>query len=284
MRINLTSLLLLFFLLGADMPDQDRPLPKELIQQMFEQTSRIHTLSYTMHKFERMAGEMTEQIADIKYKRQPFKVYARQRFPNDGLEVLYVQGENKNRALVNPNGFPWINVSLDPHSYQMRKDQHHTVLDTGYDLVINILEHLVDKYRSQTDDILKLLDYTEIDGEKCWILELDNPNFRYHSYTVKEGESLISIAEKFKLSEHMILERNKVVDDYTTLTAGQVIELPNDYCRKMILTMEQDRMIPRVMKIYDDQGLYELYEFKKVVINPRFAETEFTRDFEGYGF
>lgn len=284
MQTKMIILLTWSLLLSASSWKAPEPAPEELIYQMFEHTDRIETLSYTMHKYERIDGKMVEQLAEIKFKSSPFQVYARQRFPNDGLEILYREGQNRGRALVNPNGFPWVNINLDPLSYQMRKGQHHTILDTGYDMVMDVLEHLVAKYRSQTGDILKLLDITEIDGRTCYVLELNNPAFHYYKYTVREGETLTSIADRNKLSEHMILEKNEGLDSYTDVQAGQIIEIPNDYCPRMVLTMEKERMIPRVMKIYDEQGLYELYQFDEVRINPRFEPAEFTRDYPGYGF
>lgn len=186
--------------------------------------------------------------------------------------------------LVNPNGFPWVNVSLDPHCQQIRKDQHHSVFDTGYDLILDILEHLVHKYRMKADDIFKLIDVEQVNGKSCWVLLLDNPDFGFRSYTVREGETLISIADKFMLSEHMILEKNEEIDGYHDVEAGQVIQIPSDYCPRMILTIEQERMIPVVMKIYDQEGLYELYEFQDVKVNPVFKKEEFTRNCEDYGF
>lgn len=278
------GLLFLPFFIEATSPDTISPAPEDLLHQMIQQTRSVHTLEYTMRKFERFNGKMVEQISNIKHNRVPYKVYAKQKYPNDGLEILYVEGENRDRVLINPNGFPWMNVSLAPHSSQLRKGQHHTVLDTGYDLVIGILEHLVTKYNTQTDDILSISDVTSINGRNCWVLELNNPNFKYQSYTVKEGETLISIAGKFKLGEHMILEKNHDVADYWDIKAGQKIRIPNDYCPKMILTIEQDRMLPVIMEIFDEEGVYELYEFQDVIINPTFKKDEFTRSFKEYGF
>ena len=184
------GLLFLAFLLEASSPQTTYPAPKELLDQMIEQTRKVYTLSYTMRKFERINGKLIEQVSYIKHNRGPYKVYARQQYPNDGLEVLYVEGENRGRVLINPNGFPWMNVSLDPNSSQLRKGQHHTILDTGYDLVIDILDHLVKKYSAKTDVILSISDVTSINGKKCWVLELKNPNFKYQSYTIRKGDSL----------------------------------------------------------------------------------------------
>jgi outer membrane lipoprotein-sorting protein len=38
------------------------------------------------------------------------------------------------------------------------------------------------------------------------------------------------------------------------------------------------------MEVYDDEGLYEKYEFNNLVIDPQFEAEEFSSDFEDYGF
>ena len=96
-------------------------------------------MSYTMKKRERIGGEMQSQESTVKLNVNPFKMYLRQLSPKDGLEVLYVQGENDNKAIINTNGFPWVNVSLDPMGSVMRDNQHHTVHQSGYAHLMSIL-------------------------------------------------------------------------------------------------------------------------------------------------
>jgi outer membrane lipoprotein-sorting protein len=36
--------------------------------------------------------------------------------------------------------------------------------------------------------------------------------------------------------------------------------------------------------MYDDQGLYERYEFKKLKLNPNFSDAEFTKEYASYHF
>jgi len=257
---------------------------RELAKTMFTKTKQIKTLTYTIKKKERIDGEMIRQISFVKLVREPFKVYIKQDFPNKGMEALYVSGTNNNKALVNPNGFPWFNIRLDPYGSLMRANQHHTIHRSGFDYVVSILEYLFDKYDTIIDTMVKKQATVICDGHACYVIMFSNPYFKFFDYTVRHGETLPAISDRTKLSEYMILEKNEAVDDYDDINSGQIIEIPNDYSPKMIIYIDKQRMIPLVMKIYDDQGLYEQYEYINVVVNPFLKPEEFTKEYEGYGF
>ncbi|WP_317191802.1 DUF1571 domain-containing protein [Fulvivirga marina] len=253
----------------------------EVTQKMFAATKDIKTLIYRMKKIERIKGEMTTQVSFVKLIREPFKVYTKQEYPNDGLEVLFKEGDNS--ALINPNGFPWLNLKLDPHGNRMRKEQHHTIHNAGYDHVVSILEHLFTKYNAEIHSLTSL-ESTIWNSKPCWKVEFQNPNFKYSKYTVGPNETVNSIADKYKLSSYMILEVNKSINDYDDITEGQIITIPNDYSPKMSLMIDKEIMVPLVMKVYDDKGLYEHYEFSDIKINPTITDAEFTEEYPDYGF
>ena len=43
-------------------------------------------------------------------------------------------------------------------------------------------------------------------------------------------------------------------------------------------------MLPARMEIYDDIGIYEVYEWYNVVVNPTFGPEEFNQDYAEYDF
>jgi Protein of unknown function (DUF1571)/LysM domain len=237
-----------------------------------------------MKKLERIKGEMIMQQSTVKLNQNPLKVYLKQDAPKQGLEVLYVNGLNHNQALINTNGFPWISINLDPYGSTMRTNQHHTLLNSGYEHVVGILEYLFEKHTVHIQSMIKTENAVVWDKHPCWAISLTNPYFKYIQYKVLSGETLISIANKFRLSEHMILEKNPSISSYTDVVAGQIILIPSDYSTKMILYIDKIRHIPLVMKVYDDKGLYEQYEYTKVTVNPVFKEDEFSRNYKDYHF
>lgn len=253
----------------------------DITREMFSSTKKIETLTYKMKKTERIDDTMVIQTSTVKLQRKPFKVYTRQLHPNDGLEVLYLEGSSS--ALINPNGFPWFNLKLDPQGDRMRKEQHHTIQDAGYDHFVSIVEHLFDKYDEKIHELTKVETAT-INQRPCWVVEFNNSNFKYIQYKVKNGESITSIANKFKLNGYMILEKNENIKNYNDVTPGQVITIPNDYSPRMILYIDKAIKVPVAMKVYDEKGLYEHYEYSDIKINPKLHPEEFTENYSGYGF
>jgi outer membrane lipoprotein-sorting protein len=257
---------------------------QEIASKLFSQCKQINTLKYTMKKIERIKGEMISQQSTVKLNNHPLKVYLFQEAPKSGLEVLYVEGTNNNQALINTNGFPWISINLDPYGGTMRSNQHHTLLNSGYDHVIGILEFLFTKYQSEIQSMIKIDGSVVWDKHNCWAVTLTNPHFKYIPYTVQQGETILTIASKYRLSEDMILDKNPKISSYGSVKAGEVIIIPSDYSNKMVLYIDKVRNIPLFMKVYDDKGLYEQYEYYNVSVNCIFKADEFTRDFKDYNF
>src|SRR6266704_85173 len=108
-----TSFLLVFYFLFL-FTDSSAQTVSEVAKAMFAKTKSIKTITYSMKKIERIKGQPILQESKVKLNISPLKVYLRQSVPKDGIEVLYVHGTNNNHALVNPNGFPWFSVNLDP--------------------------------------------------------------------------------------------------------------------------------------------------------------------------
>ena len=256
-----------------------------ILKKMIAQTDEIKGMKYEMKQVERMNGKMVDQKASIKYDRTNFSIYAKQlKGGTVGLEVLYRKGWNNKKALINPNGFPWVNVNLSPYGNQMRKGQHHTLLDVGYELFAPIMESMLQRYGKGINDLAQNKGTRTFDGKQVWEIEINNHHFKWMDYVIKKGENLSIIAAKHHISEYMIMMKNKDVDSYTDVWQGQTIKIPSDYAAKTILYIDQKTFLPLVLKIYDDEGLFEHYEFLKLQLNPSFQKDEFSRNFKDYGF
>jgi hypothetical protein len=275
---------LLFLFLASVVAYHPEPSAYQIVVQMVTKTKEISSMTYVMKKKERVKGEFPIQETFVKLNNHPFKLYLKQLSPKEGLEVLYVQGTNNNQACVNTNGFPWVNVNLDPMGNVMRDKQHHTIFESGYAHLMSILEHLGTKYQKEVDKMIQKTGKAEWDGHKCWVVSFTNPYFKYYSHTVKQGENILSIAHKAKLSEYMILEKNPSVKNYFDVKPGQIIQVPNDYSPKLELLIDEVRNIPLVIKVFDDKGLYELYEYSNVVVNPTYTGKDFDKNNGDYGF
>ena len=48
--------------------------------------------------------------------------------------------------------------------------------------------------------------------------------------------------------------------------------------------IDKKRFIPINIKVYDEEGIYEEYEFYNIHINTPFASDEFLKSYKDYGF
>lgn len=277
-------LVLLFSALVITAYKPAEPTAYELVRKMFAKAKQLQGMKYNLVKRERINGKIKEENGNIKLLRNPFKVYMKQVSPNAGLEVLYVTGANGGKALVNTNSFPYITVSLDPLSGTMREGQHHTLLNAGFDYVVYTLEFLLNKYSSSAPNMV--IDGGDVfwEGRACHKIILENTFFRIVDYTLKKGENILSIANKYRISEYMVLERNKGISSYDDVKPGQTIKIPNDYAQKMVIYLDKQNLLPILMQILDDKGLYEQYEYRNLQLNPQFNAAEFTKGYKDYKF
>jgi len=254
---------------------------RSVIDEMIKSTNRLKGFTSIIDKTERIKGELITQVSAVKVSRFPYQVYVKQLYPKEGIEILCADGCRK--ALINPNGFPWINLTLDPYGVLMRKKQHHTVHDSGFDLLVEILSAEV-KERDQSTVNLELKPDVIYEGIKAYRIEMSNSSYRYINYTVKGNEDITQIAKKLHVNEYAILEHNKDCSDYEDVKDGQVIKVPSNYARRMTLFVNKSNKMPLLIRVFDDKGLFEEYIYRDLVLNPEFAKNEFSENFHDYNF
>jgi LysM repeat protein len=255
----------------------------ELFNKMMASIDNIKTLTFRLDKSERINGKMIPGSQDVKLQASPFKTYLKIHAPNKGAEVLYVDGWNGNQSKVNPNAFPFMTLNLDPEGSILRKDQHHSVRQLGFTYTGKVLNHVYKTYKTKMDDYVTVHGEVTYDGRKCWNVTLTNKEYALNNYTVKAGETVIDIARKTHTNEYELLEINNL-SDYGKVKAGQVIKVPNSYCKKIEMYIDQQNYLPVYQKMYDTKGLIAVYEYKGLKINPSIKPEEFTPEYSGYKF
>lgn len=256
----------------------------ELVNKMLANGAEIKSLKYEMRMKERIREKYAVAKNLFKVQVSPFKVYLKQDYPLTNMEILYVDGINNNQALVHPCGFPWANVNLDINGTHMRKNLHHPITDSGFHYVFSIVKYLLDKYKLSAEKIVSLDGVITWKGTLCHKITLTNPFFKYYDYIVKPGETIFSIAAKNKINDYMIMDKNPALESFDDCKPGMKIKLPNDYASKMEIWLDQKAMLPLIMRIYDDTGLYEEYEFINIVVNHKFQAIEFSTKYHEYNF
>jgi hypothetical protein len=277
------SLFIILFWASASMPAQKPALTcKDVINKMIASIKDVKGLKYNLKITERAKkGGYNYYESSVKFNKNPKQVYLYIK----GIELLWLQGKNKGKALVKPNYFPYIAMNLDPMGSLMRQDQHHTLYEMGYDYFGNIIENSAIKLGDKFNDYFTLVGEERINGRPAHKVVIDNKDFKFVDYTIGEGESITSIARKLNVSEYMILERNRKFKDYfDILEPGKVIQVPTWYCKTVTLWIDSFYFLPIAVKIMDDKGLFEEYNYNFLQVNPKFEEGEFTRDYKDYKF
>jgi hypothetical protein len=257
------------------------PSCQSIINQTIVAIDNIRTIRYHLVINERIKGVMKRGESLGKLNRNPRKIYLNLKGP----ELLWVAGTNGGNALVNPNGFPYIDLNLDPMGSLLRENQHHTLHEVGFDYYAGVLRYSLKFAGTKFDTYFKLLPDVTWNGRACYSVKAEYPEFKYVDYTVKKGEDLIKISRALFVSEYMVREANAdKVSDYYNVHEGQVIKVPIVYGKKTEMLIDKELMLPISIKVSDDKGLFELYEYDKIEVNVPIADEEFTKSYKDYHF
>jgi LysM repeat protein len=253
----------------------------EVLQKMIESIDHISTIQFKLKDHERINNKIRIGEEDVKMTYDPLQIYVYVQQPDKGVEVLWKKGENHNKAYVHSKGIPFT-LSLDPYGKKMRNG-HHTLFELNFHYIQDIVKEMKRNSGNQFERYIKNVGKIDFDGKHCYQIEIHYPEFRYYSYQVKNGESIIDIAKDKNLSEYMILEKNHL-KNYHDIKEGQQIKLPTAYAAKTIFYIDEATYLPLVQMIYDDQGLFEKYEYYDLKLNPTFDKNEFSKKNKSYHF
>jgi LysM repeat protein len=255
-------------------------MAKDVIGKLITAVSRMETMKWNLKVIERIKGKEKKYGSAVKLRVNPRKLYINVR----GTEVLWLSGTNGGKALVHPNSFPYINLNLDPLGSLMRSEQHHTIYEMGFTYMGEIIKQFEIRAGDKFGDLFKYEGEEEHNYQKCHKITINNPAFTYVNYTVKKGETMISIARKLYVGEYMILENNPKYKDFDGVKEGDVIKVPTSYAKNVTLFIDKLYNVPIGIKVEDDKGLYEQYDYFFLQVNPKIDDAEFTKDYKEYKF
>lgn len=265
--------LILVATVGLSAAEQDAC---QLMKNMIDYSRHINTLEFTMKTRERMDGVMVDRSGFFRIQRQPvFRVFYERGFPDKGAVVLYNAVADSQRITVKPNTFPWVSVTLDRNDWLVRKGGHHTVDQAGFDYTLDILDFILQKYGKGSCDFIRFGMQSITGDVSCRNVELDNPHFKWIDYTLQEDENVTLLAARLRLSDYMILRRNPQFDKFSNIHPGMTIKIPTDYAQRMVVCVDDKTGLPAFIQIFDDQGLFEEYEFVGMKINPELTDNDF---------
>ena len=247
---------------------------------MFDSIKNIRTLRKHVASLERVDRKFLSANSDIKILISPRKLY----FINSSkkLEILF-DSEDSRKALVKLHVFPYLSMSLDPTGNIMRKNQHYTINELGFDFIGKSVAFTLNKDKEGINNIIyhgKVLR----NGYMCYYLEYENKNFGYMSYVTGEKETATSIALKLGVNDYLLRDKNDLLNDFGYLKKGRKLLVPNLYCKKAILYIDEKLALPVSLSLYDDTGLFESYDYTNIEVNKPFKSEDFSRTNKDYGF
>ena len=251
-----------------------------MLNEIIKSIANVKTLRYDLTRNERVNDKILLSESKIKLNVSPRKLYISMKTQ----EVLWIEGKNNGNALINPFTFPYINLNLDPMGALMRKNQHHTIHELGMEYIAEIIKNGMKHYGVMLYKHFVIMGEEKHFGRNCYKLSATFPDFKWLPYTVKKNETIISIANKFSVSEFMILEKKQGATDYKDVKEGEVILVPNVYAKLFFVMIDKEKMLPISVEIFDDKGLFESYEFYNLQVNSTILAEEFTEDYKDYHF
>lgn len=250
-----------------------------ILHQMYDSIRNIKTLRISINAIERLGSTYSSASSEVKLQTNPRRLY----FVNKAkkLEILYIHNSNNNKALVKPNHIP--NINLDPTGNMMRKNQHYTINELGFDFLGKSIALTLSKDK----DGLKNFSYkgkVKKFHYSCYLLQYENPEYSYIEYTVGAKETASSISAKLIVNDYLLRYKNDLLNDFGYLKKGSKLLVPNLYCKKAVIYIDEKLMLPVAVSLYDDQGLFESYEYPSILINSTIKEDEFNKDNKEYNF
>ncbi|MBA3681052.1 MAG: DUF1571 domain-containing protein [Bacteroidetes bacterium] len=281
MNIKIVIFFVCAVLVGFAFRNPGEITPARVLHQMYDSIKNVKTMRTKVAALERIDKKFSSANSEYLVQTSPRKVYFVNRTKK--LEVLYNTELYGRKALVKPNVFPYMTLSLDPTGNIMRKNQHYSIHELGYSFIGTSIALTLSKDK----DGLNHFSYkgkSHKNGYTCFLLEYENKNYNYVDYKVGDKETVGVIASKLCVNEYLLRDNNDLLNDFGYLRKGKILKVPTLYCKKAVLFIDEKLMLPISISLYDDAGLFESYEYTNIEINKPFKKDDFNRDNKNYGF
>lgn len=238
-----------------------------LFKRMEATVNSIKTLQFTIENTERIDGKLLSGKQFVKITKTPFSCYAKI-IKGTNPEIYYKTGENNGDMIYCPNGFPYVNINIDPHGSIARRNNHQTIFELGFDYFANILQDL---WKTQPGSF-ELFD----ENNSFYTLKYLNPAYKIETITVAKTIGMSTLANNLKVDDYKLKELNPQLT-YGNIEAGKIIKAPNTYGKRIDIYISKENFLPLHIRVFDEKGLYEEYRYTNLIINPLFKGNELKR-------
>jgi outer membrane lipoprotein-sorting protein len=285
----LPVLILTFISLTMSAASPTASQTRQIVDNMLATIAKHQGAEFNMAASERLVGKpgsYNQMSMFTKVNVNPLKIYAKVLSdPNKGTELLYVTGQRDNKIRVNPGKF-LPTLTLAPTSNLLSKNQHHTLLTSGFMIVHRIVADGVKRAdaKGKFDDVFKYDGEVTYQNKKCYKIVIDDPSFTYTTAVGLAGENVNTLAKRLLVSEYHIMELNPSFRNLDDNVAGKTLKVPTSYAKKSVLYIDEATNIPVYQEMSDEKGIFEKYEYSNVVFNPAYKADEFSEKFSEYKF
>lgn len=279
--ITIAFILTASFFIGSS-THKNVPSCREIIEHMLDSIKNIKTQACSVKATERIGEHLLIAESYIKINISPRKIYFHS--PVKGVELLWVEATNKGNATVHSKSIPLMNFDLDPYGSIIRKDQHHTIFELGTYYIGLTIANTILKAPKDFDKHFTYAGTIIWKTKDCYQIIVSYPEYKYIEYITKKGETVTSIAHKLNTSDYKIRYKNELSSYFGSIKEGKKLTIPIPYSNKAIMYIDKKTYLPINIIVYDEEGLYEAYEFTYMRINPTFKSDEFLKSFKDYGF
>lgn len=281
------SILIAFTLVSFTVFAEENPA-RDILERSTQATGKSKSCEYLMKGYERIKGKPGLVLNEIftKVNYSPNKIYAKVLSdPNKGTELLYVKGANNDKIRVNPGKF-LPTLSLAPFSAMLTKDQHHTLLSSGFMLYTRLIKEGMKRADAdgRFNDVFKYDGEVTFNQKKCYKITVTDPTFGYITVTTQSNETLYSLTQRLLVPECLVVEKNSFVKNFESDLSNKQIKVPTSYSKKSTIYIDKETLYPIFQEMSDENGVFERYEYYNLRVNPNFAADEFTEKFSGYAF
>ena len=276
--------ILIFGIIQCTVFAQDNNLKVALIDKMIKAIDDHNQMEFKMYRSERSKNGFTDGKFYAKLNNKPYKLYIKNFKPKPGSEILYIKGQNDDKALINPNSFPYFSISLDPDNNLLLAGGHHSLREAGFTLFSDMFKLYKENYGKELYNRTTYHGMFKWNDRVCYKISIDYPDYSTKKYTPKKGETLYSISRDQLLNIGKLREYNAKYDDDDILDESDEIIIQNVYAKKAVIFIDNENYFPIYQLIYDEEGLYEKYQYVDLNLDISFKNEEFTRDYSEYNF
>jgi hypothetical protein len=282
-NVTLFFFMIAFYILNSQNTPSAFPDIKQFIAHFSDSIAKIKDLKMNIYASERQENPNTYITARsfIKIKYDPVKkIYFKN--PEKGLEILY-NPTISHKALVKPHIFPYVPIWLDTRGNIMRKNQHYTIHELGFDFIFKSLQMTMAKDKEFFKHA-RWAGSIHRNGYDCLMMVYENPQFDYQEYVVSEKDNLDLLCLRLCINHYLVRIKNNLYNDYKPVKKGTKLIIPNLYAKKAVIYFDKKTYLPVIISLYDDHGMFEHYEYTSIRINQGLGDDEFSREFRDYNF